>query len=287
MKILRTRADLRLWRLALGTRSVGFVPTMGALHEGHLRLVRQARAENEVVIASVFVNPLQFGPHEDMAQYPRPFERDCELLQGEKVDALFAPSPEEMYPEDRSVIVAESSVSRDLCGAARPGHFDGVCTVVLKLFHLVQPERAYFGEKDAQQLRVIERMVRDLDVPVAIVRVPTVREPDGLALSSRNAYLTPPERAVAPLIYRSLEAVRAQHAQGETRVSVLEAVGRSGLERAALSAPTLRVQYWEIRHGKTLRKFPHDTVPHGAPALALVAAYLGATRLIDNLELGR
>lgn len=276
MKILRTRAELRAWRESVG--DVGFVPTMGALHDGHLSLVRRARAENPHVLASIFVNPLQFGPKEDLSRYPRPFERDCELLTAEGTHALFAPQAEEMYPADRSTQVTEARVSEGLCGAARPGHFDGVCTVVLKLFHLAQPTRAYFGEKDAQQLRVIERMVRDLDVPVQVVRVPTVREADGLAMSSRNQYLTPAEREAAPALYRALRSMRDALHAGERNARSLEDLGRSHLART----PQFRVQYLEVRDPHSLAML--DEVPTTG-ALALGAAYLGTTRLIDNIPL--
>jgi pantoate--beta-alanine ligase len=275
MKILRTRAELRAWRKHVG--EVGFVPTMGALHEGHLSLVRQAHAENPHVLASIFVNPLQFGPKEDLSRYPRPFEQDCALLEGEGVEALFAPNAEEMYPADRSTQVTEARVSEGLCGAARPGHFDGVCTVVLKLFNLAQPTRAYFGEKDAQQLRVIERMVRDLDVPVQVVRGPTVREADGLAMSSRNIYLSPADREAAPALYRALQTIRQACQAGERDARRLEQEGLNALE-----GTPLRVQYLEVRHPDSLARV--DTVPSEG-ALALVAAYFGTTRLIDNLTI--
>jgi pantoate--beta-alanine ligase len=280
MILLRTRAELREWRKSVGSESVGFVPTMGALHEGHLSLVRRSKSECARTVASIFVNPLQFGPKEDLSRYPRPFEKDSELLSNEGVDALFAPSPTEMYPSDRSTQVVEAQVSQGLCGAARPGHFDGVCTVVLKLFNLVLPDLAYFGEKDAQQLRVIERMVRDLDLSVQVVRVPTVREKDGLALSSRNVYLSSEHRELAPRIYQALQAVRKSYQAGEVRVSVLEAQGRQILEQTA----DFRVQYFEVRHRDSLETLRSGQVPQRG-ALALVAAYLGSTRLIDNLDL--
>jgi pantoate--beta-alanine ligase len=251
---------------------------MGALHEGHLSLVRLSRARCARTVASIFVNPLQFGPGEDLSRYPRPFERDRELLGREGVDALFAPEAESIYPADASTTVAESEVTAPLCGEHRPGHFRGVLTVVLKLFNLVRPDVAFFGQKDAQQCAAIERMVRDLDVPVELVRGPTVRESDGLAMSSRNAYLTPVERERAPLLHRSLLAARDAFARGERDRARLEALGRAVLA----AEPAFRVQYWEIRDAATLAR-PADRVAGGE--LVAAAACLGRTRLIDNLVL--
>lgn len=275
MQVLRTVPELRAWRRArAGT--VGFVPTMGALHEGHLSLVRMSRERCDSTIASIFVNPLQFGPNEDLSRYPRPFERDRELLEKEGCDALFAPDAATLYPPGASTYVVEETVSLPLCGEARPGHFRGVTTVVLKLFNLVQPDVAFFGQKDAQQCAVIERMARDLDVPVEIVRGATVREVDGLAMSSRNAYLAPAEREVAPLIYRALRAVAVARASGETDARRLEAAGRAVLA----AEPRFRVQYFEARHPRTLELL--ERVSEDG-ALVACAAYLGTTRLIDNL----
>ena len=200
MQTVTSIADARAAREKL--RSVGFVPTMGYLHEGHLESVRRARAENETVAVSIFVNPTQFAPDEDLATYPRDLERDRSLLEGEGCDLLFSPPVEEMYPPGGGGIhVVPGNVAAVLEGASRPGHFRGVATVVAKLFNIIQPERAYFGQKDGQQVAVIQRMVRDLDFPVEIMVVPTVREPDGLAMSSRNTYLSPSERAAAPVLY--------------------------------------------------------------------------------------
>jgi pantoate--beta-alanine ligase len=278
--VLRSVAELRAWRRALpaGT-SVGFVPTMGALHEGHMSLVRLADVRCDVTIASIFVNPLQFGPNEDLAKYPRPLDTDLALLEAEKVEALFLPPVEALYRADASTFVVEESVSGPLCGQFRPGHFRGVATVVLKLLNLVQPDVAFFGQKDAQQCAVIERMVRDLDVPVEIVRGPIVREADGLALSSRNVYLGPDERAAAPLIHRSLQAAEAAFAAGERDARRLEAIGSAVL----LAEPKFRLQYWEVRRPVSLE--PLERVGDDG-ALFAVAAYLGATRLIDNLVVG-
>jgi pantoate--beta-alanine ligase len=279
--ILRDKAALRAWRAALpaGAR-LGFVPTMGALHEGHLSLMRQAREAADVVIASIFVNPLQFGPNEDLSRYPRPIEADIAKLEDLGVDALFLPSVEDMYPPGASTVVEETGVSGPLCGAVRPGHFRGVATVVLKLLNLVQPHVAVFGQKDAQQCAVIERMVRDLDVPVAILRGPIVREADGLALSSRNVYLSDEDRAAAPLIFASLKAAEAAYLAGEVDARRLAEIGGAvlaGSERIA-------VQYWDVRDPESLEAI--DKV--GARgALLAVAAHLGTTRLIDNLVLRR
>ena len=279
MRILRTRAELRAWRRSLPTSAtVGFVPTMGALHAGHLSLVGLSRADCTVTAASIFVNPLQFGPKEDLARYPRPFERDCELLEKAGVQALFAPSTEEMYRADASTYVVEEKVSGPLCGEFRPGHFRGVATVVLKLFNLVQPDVAYFGQKDAQQCAVIERMVRDLEVPVRIVRGPTIREADGLAMSSRNQYLSPAERSRATDLWKSLSRVRDLWRSGESDASKLRSEGLAVLE----SSGEFRVQYLEIRDRESMELIPR--VPETG-ALVAVAAYLGNTRLIDNLML--
>ena len=278
--ILRDKASLRAWRAKLteGTR-LGFVPTMGALHAGHMSLMAQAREAADIVIASIFVNPLQFGPNEDLSRYPRPIEADIEKLAAAGVDALFLPSVEDMYPEGASTLVEETMVSGPLCGATRPGHFRGVTTVVLKLFNLVQPHVAVFGRKDAQQCAVLERMVRDLDVPVDILRGPIVREADGLALSSRNVYLSPEDRAAAPLLHQSLLAVEAAYRGGEHDA---EALARIGLGVLAQSE-RIRPQYWEVRDPESLGAI---TRVGASGALLAVAAHLGTTRLIDNLLLG-
>jgi pantoate--beta-alanine ligase len=252
---------------------------MGALHEGHLSLIRQSLAAGHCTLASIFVNPLQFGPTEDLSRYPRPLERDLELLEQAGAHAVFVPSVQEMYPADASTFVIEERVSEGLCGTFRPGHFRGVATVVLKLLNLVQPDFAYFGQKDAQQCAVIERLVRDLEVPVQIIRGETVREKDGLALSSRNAYLSAPERALAPRLYESLQKVRDAWMSGERRVATLEARGKSALE----AAPGFRLQYLEVRSLSSLER-PVE-LQEGESYFVAVAAYLGTTRLIDNLVL--
>ena len=275
--ILRTIAEVRAWRRALPAGlTLGFVPTMGALHAGHISLMELAKRRAAVTIASIFVNPLQFGPNEDLAKYPRPIEKDLALLEAAGVDALFLPEVTDIYPEGASTFVIEESVSGPMCGAVRPGHFRGVTTVVLKLFNIVQPDLAMFGQKDAQQCAVIERMVRDLAVPVEIVRGPIVREPDGLALSSRNVYLSPEDRAAAPLLYASLEAARKAFENGERDPDRLVATGRTVLD----DDPRITLQYWDVRDPQSLAAI--DNVgPDGA--LLAVAAYLGTTRLIDNI----
>ena len=277
--ILRNKASLRAWRAKLteGAR-LGFVPTMGALHAGHMSLVAQARAAADIVIASIFVNPLQFGPNEDLSRYPRPIEADIEKLEAAGVDALFLPSVEDMYPTGASTMVEETMVSGPLCGAVRPGHFRGVTTVVLKLFNLVQPHVAVFGQKDAQQCAVIERMVRDLDVPVEILRGPIVREADGLALSSRNVYLSVEDRAAAPLLHQSLQAVAAAYEAGERDAEKLAQIGLDVLAQS----DRIRVQYWEVRDPESLGGIARVGA---SGALLAVAAHLGTTRLIDNLLL--
>lgn len=277
--ILKDKSALRAWRAGLpADAKLGFVPTMGALHAGHISLMEQARAGSDRVIASIFVNPLQFGANEDLSRYPRPLEADLAKLDAAGVEALFLPSVADMYPPGSSTFVEESMVSLPLCGAERPGHFRGVTTVVLKLFNLVQPHIAWFGQKDAQQCAVIERMVRDLDVPVEIRRGPIVREADGLALSSRNVYLSAADRAAAPLIYQSLKAVEAAYLAGETEVEKLSALGLSVLAQSDRIVP----QYWEVRDRESLGAIAR--VGQGGALLA-IAAFLGKTRLIDNLLL--
>jgi pantoate--beta-alanine ligase len=256
---------------------VGFVPTMGALHEGHLSLVRAAKAQCNTVVVSLFVNPTQFGPTEDLARYPRPFERDRDLLEKEGVAILFAPSVEEMYPAGELTRVNVEGLSEKLDGRSRPGHFRGVMTIVSKLFHIIEPDVAFFGQKDAAQAAVIRRMVRDLNFPVEIVICPIVREPDGLAMSSRNAYLNHDERQSALVLHRSLMRVEDEFRAGEKSVGTLIA---SAAEVIA-QEPRVRLDYFEIVDPDTLD--PVQQLEH--PALAAVAAYVGTTRLIDNLIL--
>jgi pantoate--beta-alanine ligase len=276
-RILRTIAEVRAWRSALPPRgNVALVPTMGALHAGHISLMDIARHRATTTIASIFVNPLQFGQGEDLAKYPRPVEKDIALLEAAGVDAVFLPAAAELYLEDASTFVLEDSVSRNLCGAVRPGHFRGVATIVLKLFNIVSPDLAVFGQKDAQQCVVIKRMVRDLNLAVEIVRGPIVREPDGLALSSRNIYLSAADRAAAPAIFRSLEAARLAFEGGERNAGTLAKIGRSVLA----AEPRIALQYWEVRHPESLATL--ETIGANGALLA-VASHLGTTRLIDNL----
>ena len=258
--------------------TVGFVPTMGYLHEGHLSLVRKSVSENQTTVVSIFVNPLQFGPNEDYEAYPRDLEKDCMLLEKEGVDLVYCPKPEDLYHPDHSTYVVEEGVSRDLCGASRPGHFRGVCTVVLKLFHLVEPDRAYFGEKDYQQLQVIRRMVRDLNVPVEIRGCPIVREQDGLALSSRNVYLSPPERASALALSRSLKKAKALYDSGERDAARIVGCVREELK----GDPSLYVEYVEVKDASELSAL--KTIER--PAVLALAVRVGKTRLIDNVILG-
>jgi pantoate--beta-alanine ligase len=279
---MNTYATIRDLRSALAPHwrtgaAIGLVPTMGALHEGHLSHVRRARARDEVVVASVFVNPTQFGPSEDLARYPRTPERDAALLEAEGVDVLFMPSAEEMYPPGFATRVEVGRIGEVLEGASRPGHFAGVATVVLKLFGLVRPTRAYFGQKDAQQLAVIRQMVRDLNLPVEIVAGPTMREPDGLAMSSRNAYLSPAERRAATVLYRALTVARDRYNAGERAAEVLRHVMHSTLSEE----PLARLDYAEVVNADTME------VPARveAGALLVIAARIGTTRLIDNMAL--
>src|SRR5215467_10091880 len=259
------------------TRRVGLVPTMGALHEGHLSLVRAARAQCSAVVVSIFVNPTQFGPTEDLAKYPRTFERDCHLLEREGVDIVFAPAVEEMYPEPNVTWVEVEGLSNKLDGRSRPGHFRGVTTVVAKLFNIVEPTAAFFGQKDTAQLAIIRRMVRDLNFAVEIVGCPIVREPDGLAMSSRNAYLDPQQRKQALVLHRSLMRVQELAEAGERDVAKLSAAGRETFAKEH----SVRLDYFEVVNPDTLD--PVSDITQGA--LVAVAAYVGTTRLIDNVLL--
>jgi pantoate--beta-alanine ligase len=280
MRLLPSIPDLRAWR-GSAPAPVVFVPTMGALHEGHLQLMRDARGfagEEGSVIVSIFVNPLQFGPKEDFSKYPRELEADAAKCRSVGVDAIFAPGAEEMYSPDRSVTVLETSLSQVLCGASRPGHFDGVCTVVLKLFNLVQPQRAMFGKKDYQQLAIIRRMVRDLNVPIEITGSETVREADGLAMSSRNRYLSELERKQAPAIRRALLLAKTRWESGETSAAALREVF---LKELRTQAPLSKVDYIECVDAGSL-----ETVGEmRGSGLMAAAVFFGKTRLIDNVEL--
>jgi pantoate--beta-alanine ligase len=278
MTICKTAAEMRAHSHARrqGGR-LGFVPTMGALHAGHLSLVRAAREQCDSTAVSIFVNPAQFAPHEDLDQYPRSLERDRELLEKEGVDLLFVPSNQEMYPPGSSTWVQVEGLSDKLCGQSRPGHFRGVTTVVAELFHIVQPDCAFFGQKDAAQLAIIRRMVRDLHMPVEIVACPIVREADGLAMSSRNTYLDHQQRRAAAALYRSLMRVQKDFGAGERNAARLIGAGIGTIS----AEPSLRLDYFEIVDPQTLA--PLTEVDR--PALVAVAAFLGTTRLIDNLAL--
>jgi pantoate--beta-alanine ligase len=277
MQVLISVAEVRgvrqQWRA-----SIGLVPTMGFLHEGHLSLVRAARQQNDCVFVSIFVNPTQFGPNEDLSSYPRDMQRDLELLRAEGVDYVFAPSPEEMYPEGFGTSVDVGDVSLPLEGAARPGHFRGVATVVLKLLNIVQPTRAYFGRKDAQQLVVIRRLVRDLDLPVEVVAMPTIREPDGLALSSRNSYLDPAQRQAAVVLHAALELAQEMWTRGARDVAQFKKRITEVIEGEELA----KLEYVSIADPQTLQELERIQ----GPALVSMAVRIGRTRLIDNVTLG-
>ncbi|MDY3552629.1 pantoate--beta-alanine ligase [Gemmata sp. JC717] len=277
--IAPTIADVRhaVARARAAGKTVGFVPTMGALHDGHAALVRAARAATDFVVVSIFVNPTQFGPNEDFAKYPRTLEADQRVCAGSGADLIFAPGVAEMYPAGAVTSVDVAKLGDHLCGAARPGHFRGVCTVVLKLFNIVAPDVAFFGSKDYQQARIIVQMVRDLDVPVRVRVEPTVREPDGLALSSRNRYLSPAERAVAPRIQQALRAARERARAGEVDAARLE----SALHAELSAIPGARVDYARVVDAETVQPLARLD----RPAVAAVAVFLGTTRLIDNLSL--
>ncbi len=279
MQIIETARDAHSYVTQSRSRRV-LVPTMGALHRGHLELIRIAReaagAEGEVAV-SIFVNPLQFEPGSDLEKYPRPEAKDEGLCRAAGVDILFRPTPSEMYSPDRSVFVEENALSETLCGRARPGHFRGVCTVVTKLFHLLSPQAAVFGEKDFQQLAIIRRLVRDLDFSVEIIGAPTVREPDGLALSSRNQYLNPDEREQATILREAFLKAAEQVCAGEISAARVVAKVR---DRIA-SAPSARIDYVEIVDAESLQ--PVETI---RPQTLLAAAvFFGQTRLIDNIQL--
>jgi pantoate--beta-alanine ligase len=258
---------------------IGFVPTMGALHEGHLSLLHRAKNECDVVILSIFVNPTQFLPNEDFERYPRDLIRDSRLAQEIGTDALFAPSVEEMYPNGCLTSIDVPELSNRLEGAIRPGHFRGVATICAKLFHIVQPHRAYFGQKDYQQYKIVDRMVHDLNLTLTVVSSPIIREPDGLALSSRNVYLSQEERRVASTLYKSLQVAEALFHEGENNAETLEESARSVLRKE----PLIQVQYMKLVDTETLD--PIQTVE--SKAVLLAAIKLGSTRLIDNIILSR
>ncbi|OIP26056.1 MAG: pantoate--beta-alanine ligase [Chloroflexi bacterium CG08_land_8_20_14_0_20_45_12] len=276
MQVVKTISQFRQLRQPV-TGSVGFVPTMGYLHKGHLSLVRQARAENSTVVASIFVNPTQFAPAEDFRSYPRDFDRDLALLGKEKTDIVFAPSEEEMYPATFSTWVDVEKVTERLEGACRPGHFRGVATVVTKLFNIVQPTRAYFGQKDAQQALVIKRIVADLNMNTEIVVIPTVRESDGLAMSSRNTYLNPKERQAATVLFKALSLARRLRQDSEKDAEEI----RQQMASLILKEPLAQIEYVSIADAETLEELKIID----RQALALLAVRIGKTRLIDNMLL--
>lgn len=277
MMIVSSLDELRAARLFLDGR-LGLVPTMGYLHEGHLSLARRAREECDSVVASIFVNPTQFGPTEDLSKYPRDLDRDLSLLEAAGVDLVWTPDNETMYPPDFSTWVEVEGLTRPLEGAARPGHFRGVTTVVAKLFNAVQPQAAYFGQKDAQQAAVVRKMTRDLNFPVEIVVCPTVREADGLAMSSRNSYLSPEERKSAVVLFRALTAAREAFERGERDAESLRKV----MSATLASEPRARTQYVSCADYDTLEELGTVT----GKALLSMAVFIGKTRLIDNFVVG-
>ncbi|SEN28958.1 pantoate--beta-alanine ligase [Lihuaxuella thermophila] len=280
MKIVETVAEIRRELQTHRSKTIGLVPTMGYLHEGHLSLIKRARKECDIVVLSIFVNPLQFGPNEDFERYPRDLDRDAALAKQAGVDLLFCPSVREMYPHEILTEVRVRKVTDRLCGASRPGHFEGVATVVTKLFHIVLPDRAYFGLKDAQQVAVIEQMVKDLHFPVTIVPCETVREPDGLAMSSRNVYLSEEERKQAVILNRALTEVKEQLEKG--LLITADEVNRYVRERIN-SQPLAQIDYVETLSYPRLEPIHHLDQ---RPIIVAVAVRFGSTRLIDNLLFG-
>jgi pantoate--beta-alanine ligase len=276
MKIVHTVKDVRdivrQWKKE--GLSVGFVPTMGYLHEGHAYLVESAAKENDKVVVSIFVNPIQFGPSEDFEKYPRDLERDSEIVEEAGGHLIFNPSKEEMYVEDFSTFVDMSGLTEGLCGAKRPGHFRGVCTVVAKLFNIVLPDKAYFGEKDAQQLAVIKRMVRDLDMPLEVVPCKIIREEDGLAKSSRNTYLNPEERKASLVLSRSLTQAKAAVSQGERNVEKVKEI----ILKELASEPLAKIDYVDVVDSLSLKEI--EIIKN--EILVAIAVFIGKTRLIDN-----
>ena len=277
MQVVRTIRDYRAARAAL-SGSVGLFPTLGGVHNGHLALVDRARSECANVVGWLFLNPTQFGPNEDLDHYPHDQKLDLSLLEAHRVDLLLMPSLEEIYPDGFDTLVRVGGITERLEGERRPGHFDGVTTIVLKLLNIMQPDRAYFGEKDAQQLRVVRQLVRDLNLPMEIVACPTVRDPDGLALSSRNAYLSDKERADALALSRGLRLAQEAFASGQRDADTLRSTLRAELE----SAPLVRIDYISLADNETLEELSGEIQP---PALLSLAAHVGKTHLIDNITL--
>lgn len=276
MKVLNTISEFRRERTKV-TGSLALVPTMGHLHEGHMALVRKAREESNAVAVTIFVNPTQFGPSEDFQTYPRDMPRDLDLLNGQGVDLAFTPTPDEMYPPAFDTWVEVGALTNRLEGASRPGHFKGVTTVVLKLFNVVQPNRVYFGQKDAQQLLVIKKMIEDINLDVDLIAVPTVREHDGLAMSSRNSYLTLQERKAAPVLWRALSKAREMWAKGERSAEEI----RKAMSCVISSEPLTKLDYVSVADLDSLEEL--STIDQGA--LTSLAVWMGETRLIDNVVL--
>ena len=278
--LLKNKAALRKFVKSqkAAEKTIALVPTMGALHAGHASLIKKARQQADAVVVSVFVNPTQFGPNEDFAKYPRTLKEDLLVCQEMGADAVFAPQPKEMYFDDRSAWVNEEALSRFLCGARRIGHFKGVCTVVSKLFNLVQPDFACFGKKDAQQLLILERMVRDLDFPIKIVECPLIREKSGLALSSRNKYLSPEEKKEALVLSRSLKAAKDAVAKGKSAAETKKLIAK-----IIATSPLAKIDYISVCDRETLEEV--KTFKKGQKILVALAVYFGSTRLIDNVWL--
>jgi pantoate--beta-alanine ligase len=280
MKVIEAKQDLRqaLANVKKDERTIGFVPTMGFLHDGHISLMRRAREENDIVVASIFINPAQFGAGEDLDVYPRDRQGDCEQMINAHVDIAFLPDVETIYPEGfNTVVEVEGQMTQVLCGQSRPTHFKGVTTVVAKLLNLVSPDRAYFGQKDAQQISVVRKMVKDLDFNVQIVDCPIVREPDGLAMSSRNAYLTPEQRGNAPVLFQSLCSAEEMIADGERSAAVIV----NAIEKRIHTVENAVIDYISIVNTNTLQEL--DTI--GGSTLIALAVKFGKTRLIDNIRL--
>ncbi|MCX7820607.1 MAG: pantoate--beta-alanine ligase [Brevinematales bacterium] len=282
MKIIEKILEMQsiILNLKKKSKKIGFVPTMGALHEGHLSLIREARKENDIVVVSIFVNPIQFGPNEDLNKYPRTFESDKKNLEREKVDFLFFPTPMEMYPEGFETYVNLKKLPYHLCGLSRPGHFEGVATVVAKLFNIVMPDNAYFGQKDYQQAKIIERMVLDLNFKINIKIMPIVREKDGLAMSSRNSYLTTEERKKALCLYQALQKAKEMIEKGEIKIDVIKKEMEKTIKEIA---PDANIDYIAIVHPDTLSEL---SVVEKRVVVAL-AVFIGSTRLIDNFIIER
>lgn len=270
--VAAVRAQVKEWKKE--GKSVGFVPTMGYLHEGHASLIKAARKENDRVVVSIFVNPMQFGPSEDLASYPRDLQKDSALCESLGVDLIFHPEPEEMYHPGFSSFVDMTVLTEELCGLSRPVHFRGVCTVVCKLFHIVQPDRAYFGQKDAQQLAVIRHMVEDLNMDLEVIGCPIIREEDGLAKSSRNTYLSAEERQAALVLSRSIALGQKMAAEGEENTEVILAAMKELIEQE----PFARIDYVKAVDGRTMQQITKVQ----KPMLVAIAVYIGTTRLIDN-----